>query len=192
MFVKICGITNQEDALAAVEAGAQALGFIFAARSPRAVTEESLKHWIDAIPRDVWRVGVFVDEDPRRIEAIAENLQLDVVQLHGSEGPGELPRVLRTWKAVRVNGSSPSETELPVEAMLFDGPSSGVAFDWRTARLPRTKKVILAGGLNADNVRDAIEAVRPWGVDACSSLERSPGRKDHVKVQKFIQAALAC
>jgi phosphoribosylanthranilate isomerase len=192
VFVKICGITNEDDALAAVEAGAQALGFIFAPNSPRFVNDQSLAPWIENVPRDVWRVGVFVNEDPRRIEAIAKTLHLDVVQLHGAEGPDELPRVLRTWKAVRVNGRSASETGLPVEAMLFDGPSSGVAFDWAGVELPRSKKVILAGGLNADNVRAAIDAVAPWGVDACSSLERSPGHKDHAKVEKFIQAALAC
>jgi len=192
MWVKICGITNREDALAAIEAGARALGFIFYSRSPRHVTPAQLEPWIGQLPRDVWKVGVFVDESPEKIEQIAEQLGLDVAQLHGSETPENYPRGIRIWKAVRITGRAGGfACPDSAEALLLDGPASGITFDWSLAA-KISAPVILAGGLNPDNVRDAIERARahPWGVDVSSGVESSPGRKDHARMKKFIEAAL--
>lgn len=190
MFVKICGITNLDDALASIEAGAQALGFIFHAPSPRSITPEQLAPWIAQIPSDIWKVGVFVNEAPARVEALVEALGLDVVQLHGDEPPAQMPRALRIWKAARVTpGFDAAQLGgYGVEGFLLDGPGQGSPFDWSLAKAPG--KVILAGGLDAANVRQAIAAVKPWGVDASSRLESGPGRKDHRKVADFIEAAL--
>jgi phosphoribosylanthranilate isomerase len=117
---------------------------------------------------------------------------LDVVQLHGRESAGDFPHESRVWKAVRVaDGFDPASLDqYPVEAVLLDGPSNGVVFDWMVAsRAPR--KIIIAGGLDAGNVRRAIEQAKPWGVDACSRLESAPGKKDHVKMNEFLKAALS-
>jgi phosphoribosylanthranilate isomerase len=185
MFVKICGITNREDALAAVDAGARALGFIFYAPSPRSVTAGQLQGWMNDIPADVWKVGVFVDEDPDLIEQICTQLGLDVVQLHGSETPGRHPRAIRVWKAFRVKDAGTQVPDYPAEAILIDGP----AYDWsRTAHF--TRPLILAGGLEPENVREAIQRCKPWAVDVASGVEASPGRKDHARMKKFIEAAL--
>jgi phosphoribosylanthranilate isomerase len=190
VFVKICGITNLKDALAAIDAGAQALGFVFVEKSPRCVKPEQLTPWIGQIPSDIWKVGVFVNESPARMEAMVDALGLDVVQLHGQEPPSQLPRALRIWKAARVGPGfdAASLTPYAVEGFLLDGPGHGKPFDWSLASAPG--KMILAGGLDAGNVRRAIDSVKPWGVDACSLLERAPGRKDHRKVAEFIEAAL--
>jgi phosphoribosylanthranilate isomerase len=190
MFVKICGITNREDALAAVDAGARALGFIFYDKSPRAVTPEQIGTFLKDIPADVWKVGVFVNESPVRIDEIGAQLGLDVAQLHGRETPDQHPHGLRVWKAFRVTGDAIADTTYPAEAVLLDGPVSGKSFDWSLgANVPG--KLIIAGGLDENNVREAVARVHPWGVDASSRLERAPGRKDHARMKKFIEAALA-
>jgi phosphoribosylanthranilate isomerase len=190
MVVKICGITNREDALAAVDAGARALGFIFHGGSPRHVSAAQLESWIGEIPAGVWKVGVFVDEAPEAIEQISGRLGLDIAQLHGSETPAGHPRGLRVWKAFRVQGT---EIEIPdypaAEAILIDG----WAYDWtRTAHF--TRPLILAGGLDEKNVRERIEraqrSTQPWAVDVASGIESSRGRKDHTRMKKFIEAAL--
>ncbi len=193
MMVKICGITNREDALAAVEGGAAALGFNFWPRSPRAVTIEHAAELMAALPAGVLKAGVFVNQ-PEAGE-IARCLGLDVVQLCGEETPADYPSGVRVWKAVRV-GENFMLPDCPAEALLLDGPAgalhggSGRTFDWRLAA-GAARKIILAGGLDASNVREAIAAARPWGVDACSRLESSPGKKDHVKMAAFLKAALA-
>src|SRR6202012_4658753 len=110
MFVKICGITNREDALAAVDAGAHALGFIFCESSPRHVTAEQIAPWAHEIPPHIWKVGVFVAESPERIEQIAARLRLDIVELHGAETPAPHPRGIPVWKAFRVNAK---QTQIP-------------------------------------------------------------------------------
>ena len=161
MFVKICGITNREDALAAVDAGARALGFIFCESSPRHVTAEQ----------------------------IAAQLRLDIVQLHGAETPDRHPRGIPVWKAFRVNANQTQIPNYPAEAILIDG----AAYDWsKTAHL--TRPLILAGGLQPGNVREAIERTRRtreiWAVDVASGVEKSPGRKDHARMKQFIEAAL--
>jgi len=186
MFVKICGITNREDALAAVDAGARALGFIFYAGSPRHVTAAQLEPWVNEIPAEIWKVGVFVDEVPGEIERIAMQLGLDIAQLHGCETPDRHPRGIRSWKAFRVNDSQLHVPDYPsAEAILIDGE----AYDWtRTAHF--TRPLILAGGLDENNVRDRIQRARPWAVDVASGIESSPGRKDHARMKRFIEAAL--
>jgi len=189
MFVKICGITNREDALAAVEAGARALGFIFYNRSPRRVTADSLTPWIGEIPPDIWKVGVFVNESPEIIEQIAAQLTLDIAQLHGSETPDQHPRSLRIWRAIRVENDRIAHPDYPAEAILLDGPGSGRTFEWSLAKSV-AKPVILAGGLTPENVEEAIAQTNPWGVDTASGVESSPGRKDHARMKMFIKAAL--
>jgi phosphoribosylanthranilate isomerase len=189
MFVKICGITNREDALAAVEAGARAIGFVFADSSPRAANPAHVEHWISDIPADIWKVGVFVDQTPEIMEETAARLDLDIAQLHGSETPAQHPRHIRVWRAFRVRTAEDRIADYPAEAILIDG----AAFDWsRAAEI--SHPLILAGGLNPDNVAESIARVRrhcePWAVDVASGIEASPGRKDHARMKEFIQAAL--
>lgn len=191
MIVKICGITNREDALAAVEGGAAALGFNFFPRSPRYISPEDAAPLLETVTSGVWKVGVFVDEPRERVAEMAARLGLDIAQLHGRETPAEYPQGVRVWKAVRVAGEFKlSDWEnSPAEALLIDGPASGHTFDWALAA-GSAAKIVLAGGLDSDNVKAAIERVRPWGVDVCSRIESAPGRKDHVKMAKFLKAAL--
>ncbi len=196
MIVKICGITNAQDAAAAAEAGATALGVNFYPESPRFVTPEQAYHILSVVPEEVWKVGVFVNEPRERVETLARELGLDVVQLHG-EVP-EWPTGLRVWRAVRVEPGFPTAdlSDPHVEAFLLDAAPAGVwggsgaSFDWRLARGARSR-IIIAGGLDETNVAEAIRQARPWGVDACSRLERAPGRKDHIRMRRFIQEALA-
>jgi phosphoribosylanthranilate isomerase len=197
MMIKICGITNREDAVAAVEAGASALGFNFYRGSVRYI-DPRVASGI-AVGLNVAKVGVFVNESPAEIARIAELMGLDVIQLHGDESAETANQHQgRVWKAFRVtNGWSAGELEpYSAEAFLLDAPArgnyggSGEPFDWTRARGIK-KKIILAGGLDASNVADAIKEVRPWGVDSCSRLESSLGRKDHEKMRRFIAAALA-
>jgi phosphoribosylanthranilate isomerase len=192
MMVKICGITNLEDAVAAVEGGASALGFNFWRRSPRYVTPQFARDLIERLPATVWKVGVFVDEEAATVSRIAREAGLDIVQLHGQETARSFPQGARVWKAVRIQGNIDVAQldEYPAEAILLDGPANGETFDW-TLGARVSKKLIIAGGLDADNVRAAIEQAQPWGVDACSRLESMPGRKDHGKMAQFLKAALA-
>jgi phosphoribosylanthranilate isomerase len=189
MFVKICGITNREDAEGAIDAGAQALGFIFHGTSPRSVTAESIRSWIGLIPSGIWKVGVFVDESREMVEEIASDLDLDIAQLHGAETPRNYPRGLRVWKAIRINEAVSAGDSGRAEALLLDGPGGGRSFDWSLAtKVPG--KFILAGGLTPENVREAIDKTNPWGVDTASGVEVSPGRKDHARMKMFVKAAL--
>jgi phosphoribosylanthranilate isomerase len=184
MMVKVCGITRREDSLAAVEAGATALGFIFYEKSPRYVTPESAAELGDGL--DAWKVGVFVDESPAAIEAVMRAARLDVAQVYG----GDAPDGVRVWRAFRVRGDWQA-LGLPYgacEAVFLDGAANGVSFDWKVAR-DAGGKVIIAGGLDASNVGEAIRVAQPWGVDASSRLESAPGVKDHEKVRRFIEAA---
>jgi phosphoribosylanthranilate isomerase len=191
MMVKICGITNVGDALAAAEGGATALGFNFWPRSPRHVTAEAAARIIERLPATVWKVGVFVDENSATVARMANEAGLDIVQLHGHEKADDFPEKLRVWKAVRIRKDFDLATleTYPAEAILLDGPANGVSFDWKVAALG-AKKVIIAGGLDAENVQTAIRQARPWGVDACSRIESAPGKKDHVKMAQFLKAAL--
>ncbi len=193
MFVKICGLTSLEDTLAAAEYGATAAGFNFYRKSKRYIEPDALKSWIERVPAGMWKVGVFVDEPVEQVAGISQLLGLDVVQLHGSETPDHAPPGLRVWKAARVaDGMDLASLEsFPAEALLLDGPANGIAFDWNLARGIQ-RKIVLAGGLDAGNVREAIERVRPWGVDVCSRIESAPGKKDHERMKEFIQTVLSC
>jgi phosphoribosylanthranilate isomerase len=179
MMVKICGITRREDAEAAVQAGASALGFIFYDKSPRYVPPSIAAQLADGL--DTLKVGVFVNESPARIESVMREARLDVAQIYG----GAAPPATRVWKAFRPADSMDADG---AEAILLDGPANGIARDWAAAR-GVAPKIIVAGGLDASNVADAIRAARPWGVDASSRLETSPGIKDHEKVRAFVKAA---
>ncbi|GIU74992.1 MAG: N-(5'-phosphoribosyl)anthranilate isomerase [Bryobacteraceae bacterium] len=189
-LIKICGITALEDALAACDAGADALGFNFWPRSPRYIRPERAAQIIERLPGNVLAVGVFVDSAAEDIEAIAAAAGVEIAQLHGQCG---VPR-LRWWKALEAGPELRREMEqFEAEAFLVDAPAgaqrggTGRTFDWQLVRgLPA--RIVLAGGLGPDNVREAIAAVRPWGVDACSRLESAPGRKDAVRVREFIRA----
>jgi phosphoribosylanthranilate isomerase len=195
MMVKICGITNPDDALAAVEGGAAALGFNFWPGSPRYIAPEGVERLFARLPAGVWKVGLFVNEAPARVESVACGLALDVVQIHGD---GLLPYGLRVWRAMAVTAKfiHGDLEKHPVEAFVLDAPAglqyggTGRPFDWQLVAGMRAK-IILAGGLDAGNVREAIRVARPWGVDACSKLELAPGRKDHKKMAAFLKAALA-
>jgi len=198
MIVKICGITNMEDALAAAEAGAAAIGFNFYDRSPRYIAPAAAAGIAAALPAAVWRVGVFVNESPDAIARIRRSVGLDVVQLHGDETPAEVPVGVRVWKALRVGQDfNPDIMEnFDVEAFLLDSALPGLyggtgrPVPW--ASVPHAgKRIILAGGLDDGNVAEAVRTVRPWGVDACSRLETRPGRKDHARMKRFVKAAIA-
>lgn len=195
MVVKICGITNPDDARAAAQAGATALGFNFYPASPRYVAPERAAELVAATPAGVWKVGVFVNAHADLVADLAARLGLDVVQLYGDS---QAPRGLRVWRAIQARpGFDVNQLEDPgAEAFLLDAAPSGVwggagmSFDWRLARGAR-RRVIIAGGLDETNVREAIRQARPWGVDACSRLECAPGRKDHARLARFIREALA-
>jgi len=192
MMVKICGITNRDDALAAAEAGASAIGFNFYRQSPRYISPTGAALIAEKLPAHVWKVGVFVSESADAVAKIALQAGIDVAQLHGrSESRG-----IRAWRACRAGeGWTQYARDETIEALLIDTPSdelfggTGETFPWRVAKgIPA--KVVLAGGLDADNVQRAIEEAAPWGVDACSRLERAPGLKDREKMKSFIEAAL--
>lgn len=203
IFVKVCGITSPEDAVLAAEAGADAVGLVFWPKSPRAVTVEAARRIGEALPPSVVRVGVFVDASRDEVARAVDAASLDLLQLHGEEPPEAcegLPR--RAWKALRVGeGFAPEDArryEGRVAGILLDTGGgepggTGRAFDWSLARgvRQRARFLVLAGGLGPDNVRAAIEAVRPDGVDASSRLEREPGRKDPARVRAFVEAARA-
>jgi phosphoribosylanthranilate isomerase len=194
MIVKICGVTNREDAEASVAGGATALGFNFYPPSPRYIHPEKASELGALVPPGVLRVGVFVNEPAGLIVEIAGQAGLDVLQLHGECGA---PEGMRVWRALPVGpGFSASQLDrIQAEAFLLDalaGDSyggTGTTFDWSLARGLR-HKILLAGGLDAANVAEAICTARPWGVDACSRIEISPGRKDPVRLAAFLKAAL--
>ena len=193
MMVKICGIATQDDALAAIGAGAQAIGFNFYRDSPRYIAPTGAALIAEKLPAGVIKVGVFVDETDEAIARIGIQVGLDVAQLYGATSSSTL-RVWRAWPVAE--GSDLSHVEDPVaEAFLLDGftrglyGGTGTTFPWALAR-GLNKRVIIAGGLDESNVEQAIEESRPWGVDACSRIEASPGKKDHDKMRRFIAAAL--
>jgi phosphoribosylanthranilate isomerase len=194
VILKVCGITNVEDAALACAEGATAIGFNFYRRSPRYVAPERAAGI--PTPAGVRRVGVFVNEPRESVERIARLAALDVVQLHGDETPADYPAAVAVWKAARVAAGFDAARFLdcPIEALLLDGPAgasyggSGQSFPWRIAAACPLR-VILAGGLDGSNVAQAIADGRPWGVDACSRIESAPGKKDPLKMTELLAAA---
>ena len=196
MILKVCGITNQEDATAAIAGGATAIGFNFYSKSPRYIAPDAAAEIRS--PIGVRRVGVFVNETTGNMEEVARVAALDVAQLHGDERPDDYPAMVAVWKAARVTPGFDLENyrDCPAEALLLDGPAgelyggSGQTFHWELA-LTTAHRIILAGGLDASNVAMAVTLAHPWGVDACSKIESAPGKKDHKKMTEFLQAARA-
>ena len=190
VLVKICGITCVEDALAAVEAGADALGFNFYPKSPRFTSIEIVARIVQKVPQNTLKVGVFVDASADEIARSVSEAGLDLAQVHG-EASG---LTVRFWQALAAGPALAGRmTASGAEAYLIDSPAgaqrggTGRSFDWSLVQgLPG--KFVLAGGLGPDNVAEAIRQVRPWGVDACSRLESAPGRKDAAKVRALVQA----
>ncbi|HTH49563.1 MAG TPA: phosphoribosylanthranilate isomerase [Candidatus Limnocylindria bacterium] len=202
--VKICGITNQADALAAVAAGVDALGFIFVPGTPRFGSVEQAAAIIRELPPFVAKVALFVDADTRTVAETIARTGVDTIQLHGDETP-EFARqfvgAVKVIKAFRVRGAE-TLVQLPAfadaaDALLLDAyvpgvkGGTGARFDWEHAASAKTggKPVILAGGLTPENVAEAVRGVRPFAVDVSSGVEAAPGRKDLAKVIEFIRAA---
>lgn len=197
--VKICGITCLDDALMAVEAGADALGFVFFDKSPRYIDPERAAHIIAGLPPFVQVVGLFVNAELDFVNETADTCRLDIVQLHGDESPSYCQLVRRrVMKVFRVRGM---ESLVPMEqyhvaAFLLDAYSpnayggTGGCFDWDCAVAAKGRgPIVLAGGLDPDNVASAVSKVAPYGVDVSSGVESSPGRKDPEKVRRFIREA---
>lgn len=200
--IKVCGVTNVEDALAAVEAGAEMLGFNFYPRSPRYLTPAAARAVVEQLPAGVLAVGVFVNEaGPERVLEMASEAGVGAVQLHGSESP-EFCAALRgvmTIKALRVGEGFAAEGAgaFATDALLLDAYApgewggTGRTFDWRLAREVRelVPRLILAGGLTPENVAAAVEAVGPFALDVCSGVETAPGRKSAALLRRFVGAA---
>ena len=194
--IKICGIMNEGDAAAAVNAGADALGFIFFEGSPRYVEPERAARIVAGLPPFVVPVGVFVNGPVEEVNEICETSGLQVAQLHGNETPEYCSLLNRpVIKVFRVKDATwKSDAEAyDVGAVLLDTfaedlyGGTGVTFDWRLVE-DSPRRVILSGGLNPDNVAEAVRRVGPYGVDTGSGVEREPGRKDHEKIRAFVEA----
>ena len=196
MRIKVCGITRPEDARLCEAAGVDALGFIFAKHSKRYLSLEHAKHVCAAVGPFVARVGVFVDAPLRDVEQAIDALRLQVVQLHGQEDPAYAAQLRQQVQVVRAlafhEGLEPKHlASYPADAFLLDGltPGSGESFAWQEAQaLCNLPKLILAGGLHAGNVGQAIATLQPYAVDVASGVESSPGIKDPSKVQDFVRA----
>ncbi|KKK37777.1 N-(5'-phosphoribosyl)anthranilate isomerase [Mesobacillus campisalis] len=199
MKVKICGIKTAEAALHAAAAGADALGFVFAP-SKRQITPGEAKAIIQELPEAVWKVGVFVNEPPEKVASIAELAGLTHIQLHGEESPGDYMKIGRPLiKAYSIRDKE-DITIIDYETsdyVLLDSPpatykgGNGMSFDWNVASgAKRGRNVILAGGLDPDNVQTAIDKVRPFMVDVSSGVE-TEGKKDLRKIGRFIEIAKA-
>ena len=197
--VKICGNTNLDDVLVAVEAGADAVGFVFYAQSPRAIAPKTAALIIERLPPFAIPVGVFVDEELSVVRQIMKDCGIPVAQLHGNESPRYCAELGRSAiKAIRVRDRRDLErmASYQVGGFVLDAyvervpGGTGIPMDWDLASEAQVLgPIILAGGLTPDNVVEAIRRVRPYGVDVSSGVELSPGKKDHVKVRAFIANA---
>ena len=191
-LIKICGITNLDDALSAAEAGADYLGFIFAPGSPRRVEPDTVREIVKKLPSSVRKVGVFRDAENQEIRSTMDFCGLDIVQLHGSETP-ETARVLaleyEVWKALPFTSPSVFAESLKFAnfTQLADSDKKGNDCNWSLAQLTsRRRKLFLAGGIAAQNAAHAVETVCPAGLDICSGVEVRPGVKDHAKITEII------
>ncbi len=209
-WVKICGITNLEDAWAAVEAGADALGFVFYPNSPRYVDPKAARSIVEALPASIEKIGVFVDEAPEALAGIAQRVGLTGLQLHLElsriqQEPRSLVPLngVKQYVALRVHGLLHSESLVPLgieldgivldSGTLLEPGGTGKAFDWERSRfwvgrIKQMANVVVAGGLTPANVRRAMRILEPWGVDVASGVEARPGKKDPEKVRAFIAA----
>lgn len=196
MFVKICGITAEDDALLAVALGADAIGFIFAP-SKRQVRPAQAAEIARRLPAEILTVGVFRDESKERVVEIINTTGLRAAQLHGHESAEDCrwirERVAATIRAFPAGSPDLARfADFGADVLLLDSPTpgSGEVFDWTLAdSRPQNQRTLLAGGLDPNNVAEAIRRVRPWGVDVASGVEREPGRKDPSKLRAFIVAA---
>jgi phosphoribosylanthranilate isomerase len=198
VFVKICGITTEDDALLAVAMGADAVSFVFAP-SPRQVAAGHVRDIVRRLPPEILTIGVFRDEAPQRVVDIVRTAGLRGAQLHGHETP-EDARFVKSRVDVLIQAfpagsdSLRNSDDWGADIVLIDSPTpgSGQVFDWSLAEgAPSGRRVMLAGGLTPDNVADAIAQVEPWGVDVSTGVEAEPGRKDPRKVRAFIANAKA-
>jgi phosphoribosylanthranilate isomerase len=200
-FIKICGITNLEDARAAVDAGADALGFNFYKPSPRYIAPDASREIINQLPTTILTVGVFVNEpSPQSVADLARRASVTAIQLHGDESPDYCRAIENRYviKALSAAADFDMQTALDydVEAILLDTKhdtlrgGTGRVFDWSIALEVRgvVPKLYLAGGLGVDNIEDAINSVDPFAVDACSALEETPGKKSHERMRAFVKA----
>lgn len=197
MFVKICGVTTEEDALLAVAMGADAIGFNFVPSSPRFLAASRAADIVKRLPPEILTVGIFRDEAPARVVELTNHAGLRAAQLHGRETAEEtrwvrerVPVVIRAFP-----GGDPAlarAADYGADIVMLDSasPGSGKVFDWSLAEgAPSGLRLLLAGGLTPDNVAEAIDRVRPWGVDVASGVESAPGIKDPSLVRRFIRAA---
>lgn len=198
MFVKICGITNEDDALFAVAMGADAVGFVFAP-STRQVAASQVYDITRRLPPEILTVGIFRDEHPDRVIDTIDRAGLKAAQLHGHETPGMVADVAARvrWVIKAVVPGTPDAAradQFNTDLILVDAPNpgSGKVFDWTLFNdLPEGPRYIVAGGLTPDNVGEAVARLAPWGVDVSSGVERTPGRKDAMKVKSFVERARA-
>jgi len=197
--VKICGITRVEDGLAAVAAGADAIGLVFYPPSPRAVTPAQAEAICAALPPFVAAVGLFVDADSEQIARVLAQVPLTALQFHGNEAPLDCERFNRPFiKALRMRDETDVVAELErfarAQALLLDTYKAGTpggtgeSFDWQRIPAAVAGRIVLAGGLNPDNVAAAVQQVRPYAVDVSGGVESAPGIKDHARVRAFIDA----
>ena len=200
--IKICGITNVDDAMAAVEFGADALGFVFFRGSPRYISPGDAASIIRKLPSFVITIGVFVDEKPEETEKIITSTCIDIIQLHGDEPPAMCAFSRRIIKAIRVKSLASLDPLVhyqdKVSAFVLDtfSPDSfggtGLKFNWDIATYAKQfGRIILSGGLTPDNIGEAIKQVQPYGVDVSSGVELKKGKKDHQKMRLFIERAKA-
>jgi phosphoribosylanthranilate isomerase len=195
MFVKICGITNEDDALLAVALGADAVGFIFAP-SVRQIAAQKVYDITRRLPPEVLTVAVFRDEHPKRVIELVHNSGVKAAQLHGHERPEDVAAVAKHVRTVikgvsagGVDAANALQFRTPYVLVDAPAPGSGKVFDWHlAAEVPEGVNLILAGGLTPENVAAGIKQVNPWGVDVSSGVESAPGKKDPLLLKRFIQA----
>ena len=201
VYAKVCGITTPREGTFAAKSGADAIGLVFA-ESPRRISVEEAREITAALPEGILKVGVFVNAEPAEVLRIAREVGLDYAQLHGDESPEDVNTVreggLKVMKAVRVRGadSLAAMDDYGADLFLLDAWSekarggTGERFDWGLAKsLKGRGNIVVSGGLGPENVREAVRLLEPYGVDASSSLEDAPGKKNDERVRRFVSAA---